>query len=29
MRYPDDLLHDQFGLVRLVSRTASLPWTTP
>ena len=25
MRYPDDLLHHQFGLVRLV-RTHSLPW---
>jgi RNA-directed DNA polymerase len=28
MRYPDDLLHDEFGLVRLVERTASLPWAT-
>ena len=25
LRYPDDLLHDEFGLVRLVTRTASLP----
>ena len=25
-RYPDDLLHDEFGLVRLTLRTASLPW---
>ena len=28
-RYPDDLLHDEFGLVRLTLRTASLPWATP
>ena len=26
VRYPDDLLHDAFGLVRLAKRTASLPW---
>jgi RNA-directed DNA polymerase len=25
-RYPDDLLHDEFGIVRLTLRTASLPW---
>jgi RNA-directed DNA polymerase len=25
-RYPDNLLHDEFGLVRLELRTASLPW---
>ncbi len=28
-RYPDDLLHEGFGLVRLATRTASLPWATP
>ena len=28
-RYPDDLLHEEFGLVRLAERTASLPWATP
>jgi RNA-directed DNA polymerase len=28
MRYPDERLHDEFGLVRLVGRTASLPWAT-
>ena len=28
-RYPDALLHDEFGLVRLTLRTASLPWATP
>ena len=28
-RYPDDLLHEEFGLVRLATRTASLPWATP
>jgi RNA-directed DNA polymerase len=27
-RYPDDLLHDEFGLVRLTLRTASLLWTS-
>jgi RNA-directed DNA polymerase len=27
-RYPDDLLHEKFGLVRLAPRTASLPWAT-
>ena len=27
-RYPDELLHDTFGLVRLTERTASLPWAT-
>jgi group II intron reverse transcriptase/maturase len=27
-RYPDDLLHEEFGLVRLAPRTASLPWAT-
>jgi hypothetical protein len=25
-RYPDDTLHQEFGLVRLVTRTASFPW---
>jgi len=25
-RYSDQLLHDQFGLVRLAARTASFPW---
>jgi RNA-directed DNA polymerase len=28
-RYPDDALHEEFGLVRLAARTASLPWATP
>jgi RNA-directed DNA polymerase len=28
-RYPDDTLHEEFGLVRLAERTASLPWATP
>jgi RNA-directed DNA polymerase len=28
-RYPDALLHDEFGLVRLAPRTASFPWATP
>ncbi len=28
-RYPDDLLHEEFGLVRLAPRTASFPWATP
>jgi RNA-directed DNA polymerase len=28
-RYPDDALHEEFGLVRLAPRTASLPWATP
>jgi group II intron reverse transcriptase/maturase len=28
-RYPDDILHDEFGIVRLTLRTASLPWATP
>jgi len=28
-RYPDDVLHDELGLVRLAPRTASLPWATP
>ena len=28
-RYPDDLLHERFGLVRLTQRTASFPWATP
>ena len=27
-RYPNDLLHDKFGLVRLTERTASFPWAT-
>jgi RNA-directed DNA polymerase len=27
-RYPETLLHEEFGLVRLASRTASLPWAT-
>ena len=27
-RYPEALLHEEFGLVRLASRTASLPWAT-
>ena len=27
-RYPDDTLHEKFGLVRLTERTASLPWAT-
>ena len=27
-RYPDELLHDKFGLVRLTKRTASFPWAT-
>jgi hypothetical protein len=28
-RYPDDTLHEEFGLVRLTVRTTSLPWATP
>jgi RNA-directed DNA polymerase len=28
-KYPDDTLHDVFGLVRVSQRTASLPWATP
>lgn len=28
-RYPDDTLHEAFGLVRLTQRTASFPWATP
>ena len=28
-QYSDQLLHDQFGLVRLTARTASFPWATP
>jgi RNA-directed DNA polymerase len=28
-RYPDDMLHERFGLVRLTQRTASFPWATP
>jgi len=28
-RYPDDTLHEEFGLVRLAKRTASFPWATP
>jgi RNA-directed DNA polymerase len=28
-RYSDQLLHDQFGLVRLNARTVSFPWATP
>src|SRR5215469_4846404 len=28
-RHPDQVLHDQFGLVRLTTRTASFPWATP
>jgi RNA-directed DNA polymerase len=28
-RYPDDALHEVFGLVRLAQRTASFPWATP
>lgn len=28
-RYPDEALHDAFGLVRLPQRTASFPWATP
>jgi hypothetical protein len=27
-RYPDALLHDKFGLVRLTERTTSFPWAT-
>jgi len=27
-QYPNDVLHDQFGLVRLTARTASYPWAT-
>jgi RNA-directed DNA polymerase len=27
-RYPDDALHEEFGLVRLAKRTASFPWAT-
>jgi RNA-directed DNA polymerase len=28
-RYPDELLHTEFGLVRLMQRTSSFPWATP
>jgi RNA-directed DNA polymerase len=28
-RYPDDRLHDVYGLVRLTQRTGSFPWATP
>jgi RNA-directed DNA polymerase len=28
-RYPDQLLHDKFGLVRLNGRTVSFPWARP
>jgi RNA-directed DNA polymerase len=28
-RYPDETLHEAFGLVRLTQRTASFPWATP
>ncbi|HEY2856983.1 MAG TPA: group II intron reverse transcriptase/maturase [Terracidiphilus sp.] len=28
-RYPDEILHNVFGLVRLSQRTASFPWATP
>ena len=28
-QYSNQLLHDQFGLVRLTTRTASFPWATP
>ena len=28
-RYPDQLLHDKFGLVRLNGRTVSFPWAKP
>jgi len=28
-RYSNQLLHDQFGLVRLTTRTASFPWAKP
>jgi group II intron reverse transcriptase/maturase len=28
-RYPDEVLHQEFGLVRLAERTASFPWATP
>jgi RNA-directed DNA polymerase len=28
-KYPDDTLHEVFGLVRLSQRTASFPWATP
>jgi len=27
-QYPDEALHDKFGLVRLTARTASYPWAT-
>ena len=27
-RYPDELLHNQFGLIRLTNRTTSFPWAT-
>jgi RNA-directed DNA polymerase len=27
-RFPDDVLHQKFGLVRLTERTASFPWAT-
>jgi len=29
VRFPDVTLHDEFGLVRLTTRTASLPWAAP
>jgi group II intron reverse transcriptase/maturase len=28
-RYPDEALHEVFGLVRVSQRTASFPWATP
>ena len=28
-RYPDDTLHETFGLIRLKRRTATLPWAKP
>jgi RNA-directed DNA polymerase len=28
-RYPDATLHEELGLVRLTTRTASFPWATP
>ena len=28
-RFPNDTLHEEFGLVRLAKRTASFPWATP
>jgi len=27
-QYPDEVLHDEFGLVRLTARTTSFPWAT-